>query len=205
MKRFALFVGLLIVLLTFGCGKQEQAEEKTAPEAAVAETPETATEHVAQVADQVAEKTSEVAAHVEKKTEEAVKTASDAVEQKAEKVTEAVESVAETGKEKAAETVTTVEEKAGEAATAVQEKAAEVVAAVTPEKTSGEGMVIESSYGNVTFNHTKHSETIDCATCHGEGEPGPLTMGKDQAHKVCKGCHMEKAAGPTKCSACHVK
>ena len=58
MKRFALLVGLLIVLLTFGCGKQEQAEEKTAPEAAVAEAPETATE-APQQATEPAEKATE--------------------------------------------------------------------------------------------------------------------------------------------------
>ena len=30
-------------------------------------------------------------------------------------------------------------------------------------------------------------------------------FGKDWAHKTCKGCHQEKAKGPTKCGDCHKK
>jgi len=215
MKRFALLVGLLIVLLTFGCGKQEQAEEKTAPEAAVAEAPETATEapqqatepaekatetsepaieEMKQSADNAAEKTGEELSEVKQKASELAEAATQAAEKKAAEVADTVESAAKAGKETVTETVGTVEQ-----------KASAVMEALTRSEAAEGNIIIASSYGNVTFNHTKHSETIDCATCHGEGEPGPLTMGKDQAHKVCKGCHMEKAAGPTKCSACHVK
>lgn len=59
--------------------------------------------------------------------------------------------------------------------------------------------------GNVSFNHKKHGETIACKDCHGEGTPGKLTLGKDAAHKLCKGCHETKKAGPTKCGDCHKK
>ncbi|GFE57756.1 cytochrome c7 [Geobacter sp. AOG1] len=60
--------------------------------------------------------------------------------------------------------------------------------------------------GNVTFNHKKHQETLkDCKVCHEKG-PGKIEgFGKDAAHKLCKGCHEEKKAGPTKCGECHKK
>ncbi|MBT0653767.1 cytochrome c7 [Geomobilimonas luticola] len=60
--------------------------------------------------------------------------------------------------------------------------------------------------GNVTFNHKKHQEVAkDCKACHEKG-PGKIEgFGKDSAHKLCKGCHEEKKAGPTKCGECHKK
>ncbi len=60
--------------------------------------------------------------------------------------------------------------------------------------------------GNVTFNHKKHQEMLkDCKTCHEKG-PGKIEgFGKDIAHKLCKGCHEVKKAGPTKCGECHKK
>jgi cytochrome c553 len=66
-------------------------------------------------------------------------------------------------------------------------------------------MTMKSKQGDVTFNHKVHGETAECKTCHGEGTPGKLTLGKDPAHKLCKGCHETKKAGPTKCPDCHKK
>lgn len=68
-----------------------------------------------------------------------------------------------------------------------------------------ETVVMKAKNGDVTFNHTKHSAGMDCKTCHGEGAPAKLTLGKDAAHKLCKGCHETKKAGPTKCGDCHKK
>ena len=60
--------------------------------------------------------------------------------------------------------------------------------------------------GNVEFAHKKHQELLkDCKICHAKG-PGKIAdLGKEWAHKTCKGCHEEKKAGPTKCSECHKK
>lgn len=66
-------------------------------------------------------------------------------------------------------------------------------------------VVLKAKNGNVTFDHKKHSTTNDCKTCHGEGTPAKLALGKDVAHKLCKGCHETKKAGPTKCGECHKK
>lgn len=66
-------------------------------------------------------------------------------------------------------------------------------------------VVLKAKNGNVTFDHKKHSASGDCKSCHGEGTPAKLTLGKDAAHKLCKGCHETKKAGPTKCGECHKK
>lgn len=66
-------------------------------------------------------------------------------------------------------------------------------------------VVLKAKNGNVTFNHKAHSASGDCKACHGEAAPGKLTLGKDAAHKLCKGCHETKKAGPTKCGECHKK
>ena len=66
-------------------------------------------------------------------------------------------------------------------------------------------VTLQAKNGNVTFNHKAHSERTDCKTCHTSGEPGKMELNKDSAHKLCKGCHQEKGAGPTKCGDCHKK
>ncbi|MEJ2199795.1 MAG: cytochrome c3 family protein [Desulfuromonadaceae bacterium] len=63
----------------------------------------------------------------------------------------------------------------------------------------------DTNYGKVILSHEKHAEAFACALCHGQGEPGPLVLGKTKAHVLCKGCHMEQGAGPTKCNTCHEK
>ncbi|MDF1535392.1 MAG: cytochrome c3 family protein [bacterium] len=76
--------------------------------------------------------------------------------------------------------------------------------------------------GAVTFDHAKHSETIDCMKCHHKAASKEEVKscfechGKDPAandpasgkadnpfHVQCKGCHKEQAKGPTKCKECH--
>lgn len=68
-----------------------------------------------------------------------------------------------------------------------------------------DSVTLEAKNGNVTFSHKGHSEKMECAACHGAGEPAKLELDKDSAHKLCTGCHKEKAAGPTKCGECHKK
>ena len=60
--------------------------------------------------------------------------------------------------------------------------------------------------GNISFPHKKHQDVLkDCKACH-EKAPGKIEgFGKDAAHKLCKGCHETKKAGPTKCGECHKK
>ncbi len=67
-------------------------------------------------------------------------------------------------------------------------------------------VVLKAKIGDVTFNHKKHSaDPASCKGCHGDAKPAKLTLTKDAAHKLCKGCHETKKAGPTKCGECHKK
>ena len=67
-------------------------------------------------------------------------------------------------------------------------------------------VVLPAKNGNVTFPHKKHQDAMACTTCHETDKGGKIAaLGKDWAHKTCKGCHADKGKGPTKCSECHVK
>ena len=65
---------------------------------------------------------------------------------------------------------------------------------------------LPASMGKVSFTHKKHQEALkDCKKCHEKG-PGKIAeLGKDWAHKTCKGCHVEMKKGPTGCKDCHKK
>ncbi len=66
---------------------------------------------------------------------------------------------------------------------------------------------LPAKMGNVAFPHAKHQEMLkDCKKCHATEAGGKIEgLGKDWAHKTCKGCHEESKKGPTKCSECHKK
>ncbi len=63
--------------------------------------------------------------------------------------------------------------------------------------------------GNVSFPHKKHQEikqSKGCKACHDLESGGKISgLGKDWAHKTCKGCHEEMKQGPVKCAECHKK
>lgn len=68
-------------------------------------------------------------------------------------------------------------------------------------------MTFDTKNGKVTFNHKGHQEKLkDCKTCHADDKGGKIAgWSKDKAHALCKKCHEEKKAGPTKCAECHIK
>ncbi|QXE90065.1 cytochrome c family protein [Geomonas subterranea] len=69
-------------------------------------------------------------------------------------------------------------------------------------------VVLPAKNGNVTFPHKQHKDMpeMKCTNCHETDKGGKIAdLGKDWAHKTCKGCHTEKAKGPTKCNECHKK
>lgn len=49
------------------------------------------------------------------------------------------------------------------------------------------------------------SEDRKCSECHGLKKSGRLPSLMNAFHKNCKGCHMEKKAGPIMCGECHKK
>lgn len=72
---------------------------------------------------------------------------------------------------------------------------------------SPEVIELPASMGKVTFNHKQHQERLkDCTKCHASATGGKIAeLGKDWAHKTCKGCHAEMKKGPTSCKECHKK
>ena len=69
-----------------------------------------------------------------------------------------------------------------------------------------ETIELPASIGKVTFQHKLHQERLnDCTKCHAKA-PGKIAeLGKDWAHKTCKGCHAANNKGPTSCKDCHKK
>jgi len=66
-------------------------------------------------------------------------------------------------------------------------------------------ITLPAKNGNVTFNHKVHG-ALGCTKCHAAEAGGKIEgLGKDWAHKTCKGCHEEMKKGPTKCGECHKK
>ncbi|MCL2761234.1 MAG: cytochrome c family protein [Desulfuromonadales bacterium] len=67
-------------------------------------------------------------------------------------------------------------------------------------------IVFTARNGNVAFPHEKHKQMIgDCKKCH-TGAPGKIEgFNMQMAHQLCKGCHVERKAGPTQCGGCHKK
>jgi hypothetical protein len=59
-------------------------------------------------------------------------------------------------------------------------------------------------FGTVDVPHRKHLELrVSCKSCHGPGPVGTIEFTPKAAHDLCRGCHQEKAAGPTGCRECH--
>ena len=58
--------------------------------------------------------------------------------------------------------------------------------------------------GEVTFNHTNHVKgQSNCKTCHDRKRGKIKGLGREWAHKVCRGCHEAIMVGPVKCDGCH--
>jgi len=68
-------------------------------------------------------------------------------------------------------------------------------------------IVLPAKPGNVTFEHSKHKDVKNaCLACHTSEQGGKIEgFGKEKAHDICRGCHEQSHAGPTKCADCHKK
>ncbi len=215
MRRVLVLSFILMALTVLGCDQSEEAQStqaaKETPTEKVADAAKTAAGEVKESAQAVAEK----AAEVEKKAEPAVKQAAEeakattaaAVDQAKEMTSRAATAVEETASKAKETTVAAADsavEKAKSAALATTTAAGDAVKAAQ-QAVSPETVMLEASYGNVSFPHALHEAAYACATCHGEGTPGAITLGKDKAHELCKGCHTQEGAGPTGCRDCHKK
>ena len=216
MKNKFNIVALLAVLMLWGCNPDEKKAEAPVPETKsvveqamdkAVKVTETAKEKLEETTLEAADAINAADAVVEKAItveEEKVAAAADAVSDAAKEVVEAVEKKIEIKAEQQA--AVAVQEEKVEVAEKIEQQAASVVAVSgTAETTSVESVVIDNTNGKVVLLHKKHAAAFGCAVCHGEQKPGPFELGKEKAHTLCQGCHMEKKAGPTSCAKCHQK
>ncbi len=197
--KFMLALMLVLVCLV-ACGKKEEATT-------TGQVMEKATETTAaleKAADQAVEKVGEAA----EKVSESAAAAKERLSQMTGEATEQTAAVGEGMLEKQAaeggvsQMVTTTEKTLTEA---VPGAGAEVSHTVSKVAVAGVAatMTLENKMGAVPLPHQVHAEAYDCATCHGPDEPGKFNLEKDQAHELCKGCHVKEGKGPTGCKDCH--
>lgn len=204
---------VLLTLVLFGCGEEPkgQQEAKETVSEKVADTVKGAAGEVKEAADSVAEKAADVEKQAEPAVKEAVQDTKDMAAATAEKTKEMANQAVEGTKQAMADT----KEAVSEAADTASEKATAAAVATTmaaekavdsaQQAVSPETIVLEASYGNVTFPHAVHQASYACATCHGEGTPGLFGLDKDKAHALCRDCHKDEGVGPTACKDCHKK
>jgi predicted CXXCH cytochrome family protein len=67
------------------------------------------------------------------------------------------------------------------------------------------GMIeLPAFIGRVMFPHQKHQMWVqDCSQCHTQGIGKIPELGKEWAHKTCRGCHADRDKGPISCRDCH--
>jgi predicted CXXCH cytochrome family protein len=193
MRNFLWFSLLLTGLVLFGCDSSEEPVTQQEP----AKEEVVTTKEAQPVASTVA--TVQPTADQVKKKEELTQKASEELATDPSKKTDATEEAETTAEDtvKAAKAESPAVEEVTKAAT---EKITEV-----KEKAPPKSIVLEASYGNITFPHGMHANSYACTSCHNEGTPAPFELTKDVAHKVCKGCHKDEGSGPTGCKGCHVK
>jgi hypothetical protein len=204
MNKILSMCTILILLVFFGCGQSEESKSvEQSAEAAkekVTDAAKAVAGEVKEVTGTVADKTIEMEKQAEPVIKETVQDTKDMAVAAADKTHEMITEAKDTT-EKAADTVTDNMKTAAVATTIAADKAVEAAKqAVSPET-----LVLEASYGNVTFPHTMHSEEYECSTCHGDETPGLFGLDKATAHELCKNCHKQKGAGPTDCKGCHKK
>ena len=64
---------------------------------------------------------------------------------------------------------------------------------------------LANKYGTVIVPHSTHVQLFSCDTCHTTMPPGKIVKTKREFHNLCRKCHKEMKAGPTKCRACHMR
>ena len=62
-------------------------------------------------------------------------------------------------------------------------------------------VAIAATAGPVSFDHRQH-DRHPCSICHRTNPPAKVALGKEKAHQLCKGCHLEEG-GPVACAGCH--
>lgn len=206
---------VLMVLVMFGCGQSEESKSQQEPKETAAEKMTEAVQNAAGEVKESAESVAEKAGEVQKQAEPAINQAVEDTREMAASTAEKTEEMANQAADETKQVMADAKETMNKAADKTAEKASEAAVATTmaaeeavetaKQAVSPETIVLEASFGNVTFPHAMHQGSYACATCHGEGTPGLFGLDKEKAHALCKDCHKKEAAGPTACKDCHKK
>ena len=215
------FAGILVA----GCGNEKKNEEATqhkniqtsdkSASVSVKEIAPPSSDQISIKTDETKNNTVNLAAAVQEKVDPMIEKSNE----QAAKIVETIHDKTEPAVRETEETSIALEEDVKEKSTPIVVSATETVTELTQKETETvrdigsqeaaielpEVVILENKKGNIVLPHKTHSDSFDCKTCHGENQPGPLSLGKDAGHNLCKGCHKEKNAGPTNCSGCHTK
>lgn len=208
MHRLLSLLVLGLLLTISGCDSNEPPKAQAppvTPQAAVA-AEEKAPAPAVEEADKAAAAGQPVSAAVQEATDKASATAAEAgtavvagatavAGQVKEKTVAATESITKA----ADQTVAGAAAVAASATAAIAPAADKMVSATVPQE-----LVLEASYGNITFSHAMHAEAYKCSTCHGDKTPARFGLTKEVAHVLCKDCHKQEGA-PNACNDCHKK
>jgi FtsZ-interacting cell division protein ZipA len=193
MSKIVILGMAILALMVSGCEKSEELNPTKT-------TTETTTERIAEAAKDSAGEMKESAQVVAEKAEDSEKETESAAKEAVKESEELAASADDKTKEIANQSADEAKEVMSQA------KEGTTVAIDEAKQTfSPETIVLEASYGNITFPHAQHSDTFECSTCHGDTAPGPFDLDKNSAHDLCRDCHKQKGLGPTDCKGCHKK
>jgi hypothetical protein len=193
MSKMVILGMAILALMVSGCEKSEELNPTKT-------TTETTTERIAEAAKDSAGEMKESAQVVAEKAEDSEKQTESAAKEAVKESEELAASADDKTKEianQSADEAKEVMSQAKEGTTMANDEAKQTF--------SPETIVLEASYGNITFPHAQHSDTFECSTCHGDTAPGPFDLDKNSAHDLCRDCHKQKGLGPTDCKGCHKK
>jgi hypothetical protein len=193
MSKMVILGMAILALMVSGCEKSEELNPTKT-------TTETTTERIAEAAKDSAGEMKESAQVVAEKAEDSEKETESAAKEAVKESEELAASADDKTKEianQSADEAKEVMSQAKEGTTMANDEAKQTF--------SPETIVLEASYGNITFPHAQHSDTFECSTCHGDTAPGPFDLDKNSAHDLCRDCHKQKGLGPTDCKGCHKK
>lgn len=230
MKTYQLaLASIMTALLVTSCSKPEREPEAVPKNQATFEKPAGQPSEIAQKVGEISQAvventvdktikiTGKTAEKVEKAKEVVIETTDKAVT-KTEEVVKKTETTTKKVSQQVIEKTAAVDKAAVKTTIATMDKAEVLVEktaealkpAINSAKTSAplkvpETITLENKKGKITVSHKKHSTTFACKQCHGDATPGPMELGQEKGHSLCKGCHQEKGAGPTDCNGCHEK
>lgn len=193
MKMKYLLVVVLVGVLCVGCGQDENKSSKVGKSSPAVDQQDQEQMFTQETMDKINKVAKPMLAKAEKATGEVAAQVAVQAEQARQRTAEFTAALQEES--------APVMKKTGSALIVAGEKVQQVAEVMGAAKT----VVIKNKKGQIVLPHRQHGKSFGCSACHGDKKPGTMKLGKDKAHKLCKGCHKLKGKGPSNCSGCHEK